>query len=367
MPYYTLLINLIMNTSKKHTVGVISLFTLVFLTLALFFSLCLTSIIYEAILGRRINSRTEQNAVSFYMFDSMTRLPVSFKTKGNVSLNGYIYSSKSTPCSKDTLIVFSHGIMCMESDYLFEIEMLTQSGYEVFAYDCTGTGISGGKKLMGLSYSTVDLEYALKYISQHSELSKREIILYGHSWGAFAAAAVLNNSHPEVRAVVCRSGFNEPLSMLMSQSVKYAGEGVKITQPLVSIYEWLKSGAYSQYTAVDGLNNSQIPALILQGTEDTLVTLDQSIAGQREHITNPRVQIEIIEGKGHGVLLADEAIQYKNEQEEIYNNLLSEYSGNIPQNELDEYYSEYDVYKSQKIDNDVADLIVGFINSALAN
>ena len=323
MPYHLLLTELIMNTSRKNTMGVISLFTLVFLTLALFFSLCLTSIIYEAILGRRVESGTRQNAVSFEMFDSMERASVSFKTRGNVTLNGYIYSSKTSDVRNNTLIVFSHGLMRMESDYLYEIEMLTKNGYRVFAYDCTGTGISEGKKIMGLSYSTIDLEHALSYISGHSELSECDIVLYGHSWGAFAAAAVLNNNHPEVKAVVCRSGFNHPLSMLMSQSVKYAGSGVKITEPLVVMYEWLKSGAYSQYTAVDGLNSVEIPALILQGTEDTLVTLDQSIAGQEGYITNPNVQIEIIEGKGHGVILTDDAIAYNTQQDEIYNNIIT--------------------------------------------
>ena len=71
------------------------------------------------------------------------------------------------------------------------------SGYSVLTYDATGTGASGGSGTRGLAQSALDLDAALT----RAEQEDLPILLFGHSWGGYAAAAVLGGSHDVTASV----------------------------------------------------------------------------------------------------------------------------------------------------------------------
>ncbi len=62
----------------------------------------------------------------------------------------------------------------------------------MFSFDCTGSHESRGKGTTGLPQLALDLNAALSYMESDSALDGVPIMLYGHSWGGYAVAAVLN-------------------------------------------------------------------------------------------------------------------------------------------------------------------------------
>ena len=61
--------------------------------------------------------------------------------------------------------------------------------------------------MMGMAQSAIDLDAALTYIESNDELNGLPVLLYGHSWGGYAAAAVLGSDH-DIKASVSISGYS---------------------------------------------------------------------------------------------------------------------------------------------------------------
>jgi dienelactone hydrolase len=68
----------------------------------------------------------------------------------------------------------------------------------------------------------LDLNSALNYIESDSTLNDLPIMLYGHRWGGYAVAAVLNYGH-DIAATASIAGFNAPMEILFEQAKKMMG------------------------------------------------------------------------------------------------------------------------------------------------
>ena len=138
------------------------------------------------------------------------RREVSFPS-GKETLRGYVYGGDNDK----GLIVFSHGIFSGPDEYLGIITAMVDRGFVVFAYDYTGYNNSTGKSSRGLPQAPLDLDAALTYIEHDNELKNLKKITMGHSWGAYASAAVLNFDH-NIEGAVCLSGFDTPVKVSVS-------------------------------------------------------------------------------------------------------------------------------------------------------
>ena len=134
---------------------------------------------------------------------------VKFKSKGCI-LDGFFVTNKNIKDYK-AVIVMAHGIGCSRANYMARYDYFARKGYIVFAYDCTGTCKSEGRDIKGLPQSQLDLENAINYVGTIEKLKDYKILVYGHSWGGYAAATVLNNKKcaEKITAVVTCSGFND--------------------------------------------------------------------------------------------------------------------------------------------------------------
>ena len=128
------------------------------------------------------------------------RQTVTFSS-GSAQLTGWLYPAEDAAA----LVVIAHGLGADAEVYLPETMHFVDSGYSVLTYDATGTGASGGSGTRGLAQSALDLDAALTRAEQEG----LPILLFGHSWGGYAAAAVLGGSH-DVTASVCAAGFDTP-------------------------------------------------------------------------------------------------------------------------------------------------------------
>jgi pimeloyl-ACP methyl ester carboxylesterase len=235
------------------------------------------------------------------------RQEVKFNS-GENKLQGFIYGSSNN----NGLVIISHGFGGTADHYFPMIMYFVDQGWRVFAYNNTGVGGSEGDSVRGLTQSAVDLDAALTYIENTVVFSDLPVMLVGHSWGGFAVCTVLNYSH-KVNAVVSFAGFNIAQELFEEEGVGIVGGIFYVLTPQFWAIEKHLFGSAANLTAVGGINKSNIPVMIVQSSDDTVIKADTtSIYAHRTKITNPHVDIVLFDGEnvtGHEYVYRSKAME----------------------------------------------------------
>ena len=292
------------------------------------------------------------------------REEVNFKS-GDITLKGYLYGMDN----KKGLIIFAHGIGSGHEFYLSLITNLVDRGWSVFAYDCTGSGYSEGDGTNGLAQSVIDLDNALAFAESDSRTKDMDMFVLGHSWGGYAAAAVLNFDH-NVKASVTISGYNTPFAELAETCDDSYGAAGKLLYPLVWLYNKVEFGKNSSLSAVDGINKSDIPVLVIHGKNDEVIHYNgASIIAQKEKITNPNAEFYTFSDEdrsGHNSIFSTaEYVEYK---KKVYipkaNELNEKYNNDVPYEERVKFYESIDHELYNDTNPEIIDLIDQFYAKA---
>lgn len=224
-------------------------------------------IAYNSVFNRRFTTY-EPYAYKLSDFPNLKCDNVTFKNYKKKDLAGYIYYS-DTLCPKG-IVVIAHGYGGGgQNDYMDSAYYFVLNNYYVFAYDAMGNDNSPGKT-KGLPQGVADLDYALKYVEGNSRFDNLDIMLFGHSWGAYSVSNVLNYSH-DIKAVVSLSGFNESDDLLESYGKKYAGSFSGLFLPYVKSYEIMKFGKYAKTTSVKSFEKSSANVFIIHSSDDETI------------------------------------------------------------------------------------------------
>ncbi|MBQ3940036.1 MAG: alpha/beta fold hydrolase [Oscillospiraceae bacterium] len=270
-----------------------------------------------------------------------SREMVSFRSGDNM-LVGYIYGAEN----EKGLIVWSHGIGCGHEAYLEDILWFADRGWRVFAYDGTGSGESEGSGSRGLAQSAQDLNCALDFVERDLRLAGIPVMLVGHSWGGYAAGAVLNYDH-RVRAAVSISGYSDPMEMLREGADEMLGKvGSTLSYPFLWGYNRLLFGANLNLTAAEGISHSTVPVLVLHGEHDEVISYDRcSILSKQDQITNPNVTYETLTGEyaDHmSFLVSDAANAYRKERQADFDALRAQNGGTLTDEQKIAFIEETD-------------------------
>jgi hypothetical protein len=123
-------------------------------------------------------------------------------------------------------------------------------------------------------------------------------------------------------------------------------------------------------TAVDGINSSDIPVMIIHGSADESVSFDgASIIPQRERITNPNVVYKTCSVPNHNghrdLLWSEAAVQYIDQQNQKFRALLDHYHGHLPDSVKAEFYAGIDRFRTSEVDVDLMNEINRFFESTM--
>lgn len=319
---------------------------------------------------KSFGSRPEMNRGHYtYFYDyyemKYPREEVTFSGSA-ARLHGFIYGEEN----HKALVVVAHGIGAYHEDYMSSIIWFVDHGYRVFAVDFTGSGHSEGKGTMGLPQSAIDMDTVLSFIEADSSLNQLPKVLFGHSWGAYAVAAVLNFQH-DVKAVVTVAGFNDPVHQIGEVFVMLLGKFGKLLYPFLNLFHLIQFGKNGFLRAVDGINKAGIPILIVQGMEDQLNAPNgTSIYAAREKITNPKVKYHILTKEHCSDHLSpfhtDEANEKLWHMAQDLTEINSKYQGQEQIDKTREYYESFDK-EIMSIPNEKLYIVVDtFYNDALA-
>ena len=125
-------------------------------------------------------ARSDKNPIiKYFTAEDFNLTTVEVSLSGG--LKGLIYSKEGEP-QRDKLIIFCHGMGPGHIAYTTEIAYFCNFGFPVLAIDNRGCNLSEGKSLKGM-YSGV--QAAISAIDFAKEKGYGDIILVGHSWGAY--------------------------------------------------------------------------------------------------------------------------------------------------------------------------------------
>ena len=259
-----------------------------------------TKLIYDSIFARYDQSVEIPEALTGMVEQRrVCRFP-----SGENMLTGYYYGV-SEPEYAHGLILLAPGFSAGGDDYLWQIRELLDYGWGIFTFDATGTGRSQGESQVGFCQLIPDLEAALKYVENNRRFGYNNLVLMGHSRGAYAACCMLDQSR-DVAAVVSVSGVNSAMESIMQASNQYVGIMSYGNYGLLWLYQAMLFGADTlQLQVAQILNKTETPVLLVHGTKDRKIPVDTaSIVSHREQITADQVEYLLCDG-GHTDLMYD--------------------------------------------------------------
>ena len=260
-------------------------------------------VIYNANFGGRIETA---DALKFTLedFPGLEREPVDIYSSDNVKLGAWLYRQSDADDNFKGLIVTLHGMgIGGHSSEMNVINCFTKAGYEVLAFDASGTDDSEGVA-GGFPQELVDADHVIDYVKSNEELNRLPLLVWGRSMGAYSGAALLK-LHPEILGFVSVSGFNE-----VTDSLKY--NGVPFFVPYVHLYEKIKWSETADIKAMDGFAASDARVMVVQGSSDTMVPAEAGWDIYKEtYGDDARFDFVWVEGKGHmDIYGTDELTEY---------------------------------------------------------
>ena len=233
---------------------------------------------------------------------------------GENTLAGYLYGQENTR----GLIIISPGHRNASDIKLPEITYFVDNGWMVLCFDYTGCYASEGNSMVGYVQASKDLDAVIDYVEIDHRFENLPVALFGHSLGAYASASVLKCKH-NIVAVVAASGFDDPTEQWDYSVKRSTGFWGNILSPYSKILMNFKLGEMAHFSAIDGINSTEIPVLILQGTTDKFYGNVSSIYEHRDKITNSNCTLRLMDKENHhghyDYFLSDEAIAYRKEIE----------------------------------------------------
>ena len=330
-------------------------------------SFFMTKIVYDQSFPRFERFDDSINASLRYedIEDIYERELFNFKSSGNI-LQGYLYPIDN-PLG---LMVIVHGLGGGADSYIPYAKWFLDQGFMVLMYDATGSFDSEGDSTKGFPQSLIDLEAALNYISEDNTLNRLDLVLFGHSWGGYAVAnsLYLNDS---IKAVVVASAPYKSLDMTFEQAKKSMGFFTYTQWPFLALYERLLFGNYTSFSAIDAINESEAPVLIIHGLHDDVVDINGSaIMARRNDITNPNAHFmtrDLENRDGHNDLFRSlDAVNYLETLNIDYRALYETHDENIPYELKQAFYAGVDRFLVQELDEDLMQAIYAFLLNALS-
>lgn len=272
---------------KKHPVRRALCIALGVLLLYSALSMTATAVVLRVMFRRRV-----ENSPLQYTYEELAsacpRERFTFLS-GSSMLYGWRYDAEDPR----GLIVVVNGIGADADRHLSEIAAFTEAGWSVATWDATGVGSSEGGWIVGIQQIADDLAAFLKYRARTDAWEGLPVVLYGHSAGAYAAAVNLA-AHDEIRAAVCISGLDRPVTLMYDHAEKRFGVFAAAQYPFLYLENVFLFGADANASAREAIAAANVPVLIVGGDSDDLVPYEDSLIRDPEQYENPCVQsIEI--------------------------------------------------------------------------
>ncbi|NLO35796.1 MAG: alpha/beta hydrolase [Clostridiaceae bacterium] len=288
-------------------------------------------------------------------------------TSGDNKLQGYLYGQDHDR----GLVVVAHGIGGGADSYLPQIIWFVDHGWRVLAFDATGSFDSEGRTTRGFPQALLDLDALLTYIGAQEDLSGLPRLLFGHSWGGYAVASILHSDH-DIQGVVSVAGTNNANEMVFEQGRRMMGPFIYMQMPYLWLYQRILYGSVASWSADDAIRASDVPVLLIHGTEDEMVQFAGSsivAAVRQDPPANVHLLIRDQPGRnGHNNLFRSaDALAYIDDINQAYRQLYDQHEQNIPYDVRQTFYAAVDRARAQELDRAIMADIQAFYLDCLSS
>ena len=250
--------------------------------------------------------------------------------------------------NQDKIILFCPGIGPGHTAYLTEIEELAKRGYKVLTLDYTGCGESKGEILGSLNMPTVDVMELLDYINL-----KKEIVLIGHSLGAYTSLNVVN-LRKDINKAVIISGFLSPKALL-AHNIRS-----KFLLSRVLKYEEKTVPEYYSLNNIEYLKTTKDKLFFIHSEDDQIVPYNSSLAVVLS-INNPSIKTLTLQNRKHNPNYTDEAVKYMNDVFADYQDKLNKKEIVSDEDKIN-YFKNISIKDLTTQDENIFDQIEAFLN-----
>jgi alpha-beta hydrolase superfamily lysophospholipase len=213
-----------------------------------------------------------------------------------------------------------------------------------------------------------DLDAALCFIERETRFAGLPVYLFGHSWGGYSVAAVLQNNH-RITAAASVSGFSNPNKMIREWAKRMVGRWSVLINPFMILHQRLTFGKKLDIMAVDGINKSGIPVLLAHGNKDKTVRLEgAALISCKEEIINPKAEYLLWEQEGNNghldVLYTADAVAYGIQLSKEYEQLLKATKKKLTKEDEKEFFDTVDKERSSAPNEELMAQIAEFFERA---
>ena len=293
---------------------------------------------------KRMLHRYDKDGYTPYLssedFPGLNKEKFTFTNSLNNEISYFYYSYENY--RKDLTILFLHGLGPGHTAYMREIETLCKLGYRVLTLDYMGCDSSKGDKLPSLNEPTRDVDDLLNHLQ-----IKNEVVVIGHSLGAYTALNVLN-IRKEITKGVIISGFLRPdlvLNVLMK---------TKLFSKPIARYEKKVEPKYYPINNFEYIKTTNDNLLFIHSKDDPVVNYD---AATKDIIAvnKPNIRLITVDGRGHNPTYTDEAAKYTHE-------IFTEYYKLKKEEDIRKLMADKSVWKMTEQDQELFKQIKGFID-----
>ena len=284
-----------MTSLKKQKLKKVSKGIGVAIIIYIMVSILATKIVYDFVFQRQ-PAQIVQNVHHYKNNSDVTYKSFSYSC-GDSILRSTLYSQKQP---NNDLIVIVPGFNAQKTTYEGIIFSFVKEGFDVFAFDPTGHGESGGKSSMGFPQIINDIDSTLDFINNNNDFKYDNIFLLGHSRGGYGVCCTMNN-YPNVAAAVSVNGVDTSMDAIMAYSTQYAGKIAYANYPFLNIYQDIIFGREtSSKSAIEEINKSKIPVLIIQSENDEQIPKDKySIYSNKQKSTAQNTEFLLYNKTGY--------------------------------------------------------------------
>ena len=286
-------------------------------------------------------------AIPYYEAKDFNKLRFEEKTFLNNHGNEiHFFKYSYHPIKNNKTIIFLAGIGPGHRAYLREINEFAMQGYEVITLDYEGCGYSQGNCMSSINQPTLDTLALLSYLNL-----KNEVILVGHSLGAYTALNVINKVNTIHKAVIMSGFLNE--KYMMKSVLKSSLLASKITKYEKSLNPNLVIDNFSY------LKQTSNNILFVHSKDDPTAKYKYLIPKVKK-IKNPYLSFLEVNGKRHNPNYTFEAVKYKDQIIETYFKKVNKGKFNSDE-ERKEYFKDVKLEDLTTQDNEVLKKIFIYI------
>jgi uncharacterized protein len=215
---------------------------------------------------------------------------ITYASGAGVLIHGWLVPGKP----KQGVVVLLHPVRGDRRDMISRAEFLRKRGYAVLLIDFQSHGENRGNRITYGDLESRDVTGAIQYLRH--KLPGEKVAILGVGMGA--DAIVLSEDRPAVDAVILEQMYPTINRAIASRVRNNIG-------PLAPLFSWLiMTEMQSQHeipadrlSTIDRMSKIGAPVLIINGTDDQYVTLDEARAELAA--AAPPKELWAVEGAGH--------------------------------------------------------------------